>query len=554
MLAGGTVEQPAQTPAAIAQHQSDEQVQVVRIRAATPDAALELINRGVNLLEARDGADLFALVTDAELAALRADGWDVRVEPEQTARLRNISPQNFQTGYHTVEETMQFLSAMAASYPHLATLVDFGDSWERQQFGAPRGYDLLALRITNTATPGSKPVFFLMAALHARELTTAEIATRFISYLLTRYSIDPDVTWLLNEHEVVVVPIANPDGRKLAEQGYSQRKNTNNSAGTCTQPPTGSNQYGVDLNRNFAFAWGSVYSPDIYPCSLVYPGPVAASEPETQALQTFIRSLYPDHPRPADGPPAPDTTTGVLISLHSYSDLVLWPWGYTTTLAPNADGLARLGQRMATFNGYTPQQAIYLYPTSGTTDDWSYAELGIASYTFEIGSYGGTCAGFTPPYACLDGFAGRNFWAENLPALFYAARVTRAPYHLPGGPDVTNIQVVTDTNSLTLTATLDGRGQPVAGATLYLETSLGQDVIAQEIQPVDGIFDATIEPVQVILSLDTGIGKDIATATPARRMLLLLQGRNAAGTWGPISATWSRASAQTWLPLLAYSP
>ncbi|MFP4439550.1 MAG: M14 family zinc carboxypeptidase [Chloroflexaceae bacterium] len=552
LLVDATPGQTARNPRSTAGSQVAGQLRVVRIRAATPAEAFRLIERGINQFEARDGDDLLVLVTAEQQAALRAAGWDVRLDRTQTSRLRSVQPQTVQTDYRTVEETEQFLRSMAETYPHLATLGDFGDSWERQQLGAPHGYDLLALRLTNQATTGPKPVFFLMAALHARELTTAEIATRFISHLLTGYQVDPDITWLLNEHEIVVVPIANPDGRKLAEQGYSQRKNINNSFGDCIEPPGSGNQYGIDLNRNFAFAWGTVHGPDIFPCSLVYPGPTAASEPETQTLQTFIRSFYPDHPRPGDGTPAPDTTSGVLITLHSYSDLVLWPWGHTTAPAPNAVGLERLGRRMAAFNGYIPGQSVSLYPTSGTTDDWSYAELGIASYTFEIGSYGGTCGGFMPPYGCLDGLGGRNFWEENLPALLYAARVTRAPYSQPAGPDVYAIEVITDTQTLTLTATLDGRDQPVAGGALYLRSGPAQNDTALNLQPVDGAFDTVLERGQIRLPLDQGIGRDIATAAQRDR-LLLVQGRNAAGIWGPLSAAWLETNHHYWLPLVETS-
>jgi hypothetical protein len=524
---------------------------VVRIRAATPDEAFRLIEHGITQFEARDGDDLLALVTAEQQMALLTAGWDVRLDHTQTAQVRSVSPQVMPAGYHTVEETEQFLHSMAETYPRLATLVDFGDSWERQQLGAPHGYDLLALRLTNQATAGPKPVFFLLAAIHARELTTAEIATRFISHLLTGYQVDPDITWLLNEHEIVVVPMANPDGRKLAEQGYSQRKNTNRSEGDCIEPPNAGNQYGIDLNRNFAFAWGTVHGPDILPCSLVYPGPTAASEPETQALQTFIQSLYPGHPRPVDGMPAPDTTSGVLVTLHSYSDLVLWPWGHMTTPAPNAAGLERLGQQLAALNGYLPRQSVYLYPTSGTTDDWSYAELGIASFTFEIGSFDSVCGGFMPPFACLDGLGERNFWQENLPALLYAARVSRAPYSLPAGPDVDNIDVSKDTHTLTLTATLDGRDQPVAGAALYLERGPPQNNTVLKLHPVDGAFDAIREQGQIRLPLDQGIGKDIAAQEG--QVLLLVQGRNGAGTWGPLSAAWLPANYHYWLPLIATS-
>ncbi len=532
---------------------SDEQLLVVRIRAPTPNEALQLIHSGVDLLGARDGTDLFALVTTAEQSTLLAAGWPVQVDTVQTAQFQHAYLQAFPTGYHSVEEIEAFLYEMAATYPHLTTLVRFGESWERQHLGADYGSDLLALRLTHHDTPGPKPVFVLLAAIHARELTTAEIAIRFIDYLLTQYGTDADVTWMLHEHEIVVIPMANPDGRKLAEQGYSQRKNTNYlNGGACARPPQERNQSGVDLNRNFAFAWGTIDGPHISPCRPVYPGPTPASEPETQALQAFIRSLYPDHTRPTSAQPAPATTTGILISLHSYSDLVLWPWGHTTAPTPNERALVRLGQRLAQFTGYLPMQSIFLYPTSGTTDDWAYGELGLASYTFEIGPYGGICGGFMPPYACIDGNEERHFWAETLPALLYAARVVRAPYREPAGPDVRDLTVLYDSRVLTLTATLDGHTQPVAGAELYVGQSSSTAPIA--LQPLDGTFDTVIEQAQVVLGLPHLNSRNLMDSQNNNEpeLLLLVQAYNADGSQGPISATWGLATRrwQTWLPLV----
>src|SRR5262249_60629100 len=123
------------------------------------------------------------------------------------------------------------------------------------------------------------------------------------------------------------------------------------------------------------------------------PGPVAVSEPETQALQDLVRSLFADQRGPGDTDPAPSSATGILITLHSYADLVLWPWGFTSAAAPNAAQLSAIGRKFAAYNGYTPQQSIQLYPTSGTTDDSAYGEPSIPAFTLDVApnscEYGG---------------------------------------------------------------------------------------------------------------------------------------------------------------------
>ncbi|MDX1556136.1 MAG: M14 family zinc carboxypeptidase, partial [Xanthomonadales bacterium] len=117
--------------------------------------------------------------------------------------------------YRTVEQTYADLQALADAHPQLAQWIDFGDSWEKTQ--AAGGYDLQALVVTNSAIPGPKPVFVVMAASHARELATAESATRFAEMLFDGYGSDPDITWMLDFQEVHVIAVHNPDGRKMAE-------------------------------------------------------------------------------------------------------------------------------------------------------------------------------------------------------------------------------------------------------------------------------------------------------------------------------------------------
>ncbi len=132
--------------------------------------------------------------------------------------------------YRTVEETLATGAALAAAHPELAEWIDIGDSWEKTRPGGNPGYDLMVLRLTNTANgipSAEKPRLWVMGSTHAREYTTAETVTRFGEHLLAEYGADPDVTWLLDHHEVHLLLVTNPDGRKHAEAGISWRKNTN---------------------------------------------------------------------------------------------------------------------------------------------------------------------------------------------------------------------------------------------------------------------------------------------------------------------------------------
>lgn len=512
---------------------------VARVTVTTPAEFERLTALGVDLLEMRRGNHLFILTTAEEVERLRQDGWKITVDKRQTALLNAQqtataqglrTAETFMGGYRTVPEMRAFVDAQAAQYPQLTEVFSYGSSWERVQSGGTAGHDLFGIRLTNKAVPGPKPTLFLMTAIHARELSTSELALRFIDYLLSNYGTDGDVTWLLDEHLIVVVPVVNPDGRAIAEQGYLQRKNTNTSyGGSCVVP-----QIGVDLNRTYNFKWGTVNKPTQSFCSETYPGPVPASEPETTAIQDLVRSLFADQRGPGDTDASPITTTGILLTIHSYSNLVLWPWGWTATPAPNAADLSAIGSKFAAYNSYTPQQSIDLYPTSGTTDDWAYGELGIAAFTFEIGPGSGACSGFFPPFSCLDGGSGGSFWPRNLPAFLYAARIARAPFQLVQGPTpetATATAVLTDRTEIRVQ--LDEQwngGQAIVAAEYYLDTPPWAGGIGIPMTPADGSFNTVSEVATAIVGPFT------------QRRLLYVRGQDANGHWGPVRGVYTQES------------
>lgn len=425
--------------------------------------------------------------------------------------------------YRTVAETQARLDSLALAYPQLAQTLDIGASWESGNGGGER---LRVLRLTNRDLPGDKPVLFAMTAIHAREYTTAELNLRFAEYLLAGYGTDADATWILDHHEVHLLVQSNPDGRKRAETGLSWRKNTNQ--GYCG---AASNSRGADLNRNFPFAWGTVpggSSGD--PCAETYRGPLAASEPETQAVVDYVRSVYPDLRGPGMNDPAPDTLRGIFLDIHSYSQLVLWPWGMNTDLAPNSQALEQLGRRFAWFNGYEPDQSVGLYPTDGTTDDFAYGELGVPAYTFELGTaFFQACASFES-----------TVYPDNLQALLYAAKSARRPYVLPFGPETVAVTVEPDLpvagESVRIRARVDDSRsstrngsvpvQPITAARAYLDTPpwlAGATPLAMSAS--DGSFDTTSEAVDLQLAAPT-----------AGRQMVFVEGTDSSGATGPVSA------------------
>jgi carboxypeptidase T len=430
--------------------------------------------------------------------------------------------------YETVEETYAAAQGFTTTYPNLASWTDVGNSWEK---GAGLGgYDIYVLKLTNKSLTGAKPKLFVNSAIHAREYTTAPLNLSFARWLLEGYGVNADATWILDHHEVHLLLQTNPDGRKKAESGLSWRKNTNQAYCGAT-----SNTRGADLNRNFGFSWnatgGSGSSGD--QCNLTYRGPSGASEPETQAIEAYVRSLWPDRRGPAKTDAAPTDTSGIHIDLHSYSQLVLWPWGDTATPAPNGAALQTLGRKFAFFNGYTPQQSIGLYATDGTSDGVSYGELGVAAYTIELGtSFFQSCTDYT-----------NTIQPNNLQALIYAAKVVRTPYLTPGGPDVTNVALSSGTvpagTAVTLTASAtdtrfnNSNGveatQNIGAAEYYIDTPPWAGGTARPMAAADGAFNATTEGVS---------GQVDTTGLATGKHIVFVRAQDGGGAWGAISATY----------------
>lgn len=475
----------------------------------------------------RDDGYFVAPMNGETMEMLRAAGFRLEVMPKLTrlydqgherlpGQVRGI---NGYPCYRTVEETFQAAQDLVLDHPGLAEWIDVGDSWEHAQ-DPLSGYPMMVLKITNQSIPGPKPALFVMSAVHARELTTAELNTRFAEFLLNGYGENAEATWLVDHREIHLLLQSNPDGRKIAETGEWQRKNRNNNE--CS---TGN--FGIDLNRNFPFHWGCCNGSSGDPCSDTYRGLNGESEPETLSITEYVRTIMPDQRDDDLNSPAPQDAQGIFVDLHSYSELVLWPWGFTSQATGNGTALQTLGRKLAFFNGYEPDQAIGLYATDGTTVDFAYGELGVASFVVELG---------TSFFQDCQSFEDRIF-PDNLNLLIYGAKACDAPYQRPAGPDAVNLQVAfSGYASGTLTATLndtryeDQNGsepsQDIAQAWYSLEGPPATAAQSHAMTAVDGSFDASVEDVEAAVQFSNS-GKHA----------LFVQGVDGDGNWGVASST-----------------
>jgi carboxypeptidase T len=294
-------------------------------------------------------------------------------------------------GYHDYAETNAEIDRVLGLYPSLVTRQSIGTSFE--------GRTLWAVKISdNPAVDENEPEVLFTAGQHAREHLTIEMALYLLNELTSKYATDPRIKNAVDSREIWIVPNMNPDGSEydVATGTYrSWRKNR--------QPNSGSSAVGTDLNRNWSFNWGCCGGSSGTFSSETYRGASPFSAPETQRVRDFVNS------RVVGGVQQIRTN----IDFHTYSELVLWPYGYTTAnTAPGLDAdaqatFARLGQNMASTNGYTPEQASDLYITDGSIDDWLWGVHKIFSYTFEMYPRSSS-PGFYPPDEVIAAQTSRN--------------------------------------------------------------------------------------------------------------------------------------------------
>jgi hypothetical protein len=273
-----------------------------------------------------------------------------------------------------------------------------------------------------------------------------------------------------------------------------------------------------------------------------------APDPRFYCFATVMKDQNGPNGDDEIAPRSPITTTGIFISLHSYGDLVLWPWSFDDYgSAPNLADLETIGRKFALYNGYGPAGTIW-YEADGTTDDWTYGKLGIASYTFEVGPQNGECAGFFPPYECIDGYGGRDFWGENKQAFLYAHKIARTPFLSAYGPDAQNVMFSrTDAQGSgagQLTATIaDDRccgdtPQPIRGAVYFVDAP-GEDGTGLAMVPVDeGWGDVSEDAVAVMETSELPLGQHY----------ILVHGQNEDGRWGPFGGAFVQIGQRVYLP------
>ena len=336
---------------------------------------------------------------------------NVKIEPPTEKQAVNMAFPSADSAYHDYAEMLAEIQQAEADHGAIFDLFSMGTSYEGRTIWAGKISD-------NVATDEAEPEVLFTHHQHAREHLTVEMALYTLKMLTDEYGVDPQITNLVNNREIWMVFDMNPDGGEydIATGTYrSWRKNR--------QPNPGSSYVGTDLNRNWGYRWGCCGGSSGTFSSETYRGASAFSAPETTVVRNFVNS------RVASG----KQQITVAIDFHTYQELILWPYGYTTTNIPadmipdDWDTMVAMGQAMAATNGYTPEQASDLYITDGTINDWLYGVHRILNYTFEMYPRTSAQGGFYPPDEVIPAETSRN-----RAAVLYLLEQADCPYDVIG--------------------------------------------------------------------------------------------------------------------------
>ncbi|XP_043329996.1 mast cell carboxypeptidase A isoform X1 [Cervus canadensis] len=285
---------------------------------------------------------------------------DVQEEVEKQFDVKEDNPgRHSYAKYNNWNKIVAWTEKMVRKHPKMVSRIKIGTTGEDNP--------LYVLKVGGKDE--RRKAIFMDCGIHAREWIAPAFCQWFVYQATKTYGKNKTMTELLNQMNFYVLPVFNVDGYIWSwTQNRMWRKNrSRNQNSKCI---------GTDLNRNFNISWNSLPNTSD-PCQEIYRGPAPESEKETKAVRDFIRSHL--------------KSIKAYITFHSYSQMLLFPYGDTSELPPNHEDLVKVA-KIATDVLSTPYETHYtygpiastIYPTSGSSLDWAY-NLGIKhSFAFEL--------------------------------------------------------------------------------------------------------------------------------------------------------------------------
>ncbi|XP_074020602.1 carboxypeptidase A1-like [Numenius arquata] len=267
--------------------------------------------------------------------------------------------------YHNLDEIYAFMDLLVAENPTLVSKLEIGRSTENRP--------LYVLKFSKGGT--NRPAIWIDTGIHSREWVTQASGVWFAKKIVQDHENDEGLASILDKMDIFLEIVTNPDGFVFTQtQNRMWRKTrSKHSNSICI---------GVDPNRNWDAGFGGSGASG-NPCSETYHGPYANSEPEVKSIVDFVKS---------------HGNIKAFISIHSYSQLLLYPYGYTTTPAPDQKELHEISEKavaaLSSLYGTSYEYGSIIttiYKASGATVDWTYNQGIKYSFTFELrdtGRYG----------------------------------------------------------------------------------------------------------------------------------------------------------------------
>jgi carboxypeptidase T len=303
-----------------------------------------------------DNKIIDVLLSDIDLVTLNKYNYQVEI-----VEVKGVTAKPDQE-YKNPSEIESLLNDFHNRYPAITELKSIGKSVE--------GRDIWAIKISDYPHLHEvhEPAILFNSMHHAREIMTPEVSLDIIEYLLSGYQQNEQTTEWIDANEIWVIPMFNVDGNnKMWLKDKWWRKNTQGG-------------HGVDLNRNYPAGWNSCKGSSGRRSSQTYRGPRPASEPETQAMMSFIQEVRPVFD----------------ISYHSYSELVIYPLGCGDKKTSNKEVVEKIGKQIATKLNYKAGTAWeLLYNADGGDIDWMYEAFQVIPYVIELNS---RSQGFHPKF------------------------------------------------------------------------------------------------------------------------------------------------------------
>jgi carboxypeptidase T len=351
----------------------------------------------------KPGEFLDIVVTEIEYQELLETGYDIIITQTEERMKNNLRGFADLDGYRDYEQMLAELQQIEEDNPDICKLYDIGESRGKQYSDAGNSnyddyyHEIWAIKVSdNVEIEEDEPSIYYLSEHHAREPISLEVNMAVLNHIIDNYGSDPEITYNVDNTQIWFVPLVNPNGHKIVTEEIELmwRKNIcDNNANGSIDVSGYYAQDGTDPNRNYSWEWGGA-STDW--TSQTYQGTSAFSEPETQAIEALVENHH--------------FVAG--ISYHSYSELVLYPFGYADgVVAPDQAALEELAVDMAVTipaqggGNYTPMPGWDLYPCTGTTDDYSYGTHGIFSFTIELATE------FIPPAGQVAGICEDNIEA-----------------------------------------------------------------------------------------------------------------------------------------------